>query len=327
MNLLSENFSVDDIRKHVGVSRSCVYKFLKRYRERKTIENLPHTGRPKKTTVRDDRHLIRTVLSNRRQSLGDITNSAHNFIPVSLSSRTIRRRLRQHDFRRRKIAKALTICRQNRKRRVAWCKNKLSWSLEKWNTVIFSDETQVVLDHSRNVFVWRRPSERWRPECLGKLQGRRRISVMFWGCVTYHRVGKLVPVDGIINSEKYINILDENLWPVIAKHFIDRPYIFQDDNAPVHRSKLATNWKTENKINGMTWPAQSSDLNIIENIWRTIKIRLQTKCDEIKTRSDLIDTVVKIWASLHLNYIQSLYHSLPSRLRSVIVAKGYPTKY
>ena len=62
LNLLSEDFSVDDIGKHVGASRSCVYKFLKRYRERKTTENLPQ---PKKTTVRDDRHLIRTVLSNR----------------------------------------------------------------------------------------------------------------------------------------------------------------------------------------------------------------------------------------------------------------------
>ena len=113
-------------------------------------------------------HLIRTVLKNRRQSLQDITNSVNRFASVSVSSRTVRRRLRQREFRRRKIAKKRTIWKENRRRRLAWCKSKLSWSrFDKRNSVIFSDETQVVLDHSKDVFVWRKPSERWRPECLG----------------------------------------------------------------------------------------------------------------------------------------------------------------
>lgn len=38
-------------------------------------------------------------------------------------------------------------------------------------------------------------------------------------------------VKGNFNSEKYIQILDKNLWPVIASHFLDGGYTFQDDNA------------------------------------------------------------------------------------------------
>jgi hypothetical protein len=35
-------------------------------------------------------------------------------------------------------------------------------------------------------------------------------------------VGTLTPVEGNMNSEKYISVLDDNLWPVIARHFSHR---------------------------------------------------------------------------------------------------------
>jgi hypothetical protein len=52
---------------------------------------------------------------------------------------------------------------------------------------------------------------------------------MFWGCITYYGVGTLVAIDGNMNTDKYISILDDNLWPVVVSHFSDRPWIFQDN--------------------------------------------------------------------------------------------------
>jgi len=97
-----------------------------------------------------------------------------------------------------------------------------------------SDESQVVLDHSRNVYLWRQSDEIWFPDCQGKRGGRPRISAMLWDCVTYDGVGTLLPVGGNIDSQKYTQILDANLLPVVAKHFAEKPFIFQDDNAPAH---------------------------------------------------------------------------------------------
>ena len=110
----------------------------------------------------------------------------NNVLPNTISSRTVRRRLRFHGFRRRKIRKTLTIRTENRHRRVHWYRSKLRWTLNRdWKSVIFSDETQVVVDSSNRVYnyVWRRPDEVWRPECLG-LRGNCKLSAMLWGKIS-----------------------------------------------------------------------------------------------------------------------------------------------
>jgi hypothetical protein len=53
---------------------------------------------------------------------------------------------------------------------------------------------------------------------------------MIWGCITWYGVGTLCHVNGNINAEKYISVLDSQLWSVIARHFPDDSYVFQDDN-------------------------------------------------------------------------------------------------
>ena len=121
--------------------------------------------------------------------------------------------------------------------------------------MIFSDETQVKIDSQQRVSVLRKSDEVWR---LGQ-RGNTSVSAMFWGCLTYDGVGTLDAIQGNINSEKYIDCLDRNLWPVIAKIFPTGGYIFQEDNAPVHTSKKSSQWKNENSI-----PVSMSIFVIIE---------------------------------------------------------------
>ena len=42
---------------------------------------------------------------------------------------------------------------------------------------------------------------------------------MFWGCIAYNGVGTIIPINGNMNSVKYIETLDNYLWPVVAKTF------------------------------------------------------------------------------------------------------------
>ena len=65
---------------------------------------------------------------------------------------------------------------------------------------------------------------------------------MIWGCICYDGVGTLTAVEGNINSAKYIDILDKNLWPVVVWYFEGKEYFFVDDNAPVHRAHPIENY-------------------------------------------------------------------------------------
>ena len=127
LKLINEDFTHADVGKYVGVSRLCITRFLERYRRRETVENLPRSGRPPTTSLRDDRHILRVVKSNRRRSLREITSIVNNDLSLPVSSQTIRRHLRACGYRRCKIRKTLMIARVKRLRRLSWCKARLSW--------------------------------------------------------------------------------------------------------------------------------------------------------------------------------------------------------
>ena len=150
---------------------------------------------------------------------------------------------------------------------------------------------------------------------------------MFWGCISYYGVGTLKVVNGNMNSDKYIEVLDECLWPVVARHFANRRWTFQEDNAPCHVSLRSNLWKQDNNVNTLPWPAQSPDINIIENVWKVLKHRVQRRTNEIRNADDLERVVRDIWSCLPLHYIQSLYNSLPRRVCCVLRTRGHITKY
>jgi len=78
-------------------------------------------------------------------------------------------------------------------------------------------------------------------------------------------------VKGNINAQKYIEILDNNIWPLAVRHFPVNDYVFQDDNAPGRQARIVQEFMDENQIVHMDWPAQCPNLNIIKNVCLKIK--------------------------------------------------------
>ena len=105
------------------------------------------------------------------------------------------------------------------------------------------------------VYIWEKDDEKYNPHLICS-RSERKISLMIWGCIFYDGVGTLTAVEGNINAAKCIDILDNNLWPVVVWYFEGKEYSFMDDNAPVHRAHTVENYKEQNKVTSTEWPAQ-----------------------------------------------------------------------
>ena len=102
---------------------------------------------------------------------------------------------------------------------------------------------------------------------------------------------------------------------------------FMQDNAPCHKTKLIDQFFEENGIKTLDWPAQSPDLNPIENLWSLIKRKRQKKYGMPRDKVDLINQLMNIWDELDEDLFKNLAESVERRLDAVIRLGGRQTKY
>ncbi|CAF1559073.1 unnamed protein product [Adineta ricciae] len=147
-----------------------------------------------------------------------------------------------------------------------------------------------------------------------------------WSYITCHGLGPLIIYDGRLNSLQYINILDDHLSTAFQKFPSTQlqKILYQQDNAGPHRSAMTQNYLQENRISLLQWPANSPDLNIMENIWSIVDNRLLKL--PINNIDDLKSALQHVWTEISHNTIEKLFKSMPQRLRQVINFKGFSCK-
>lgn len=291
-----------------------------------TRKKNPGSGRPKKTTVREDRVLKRLAFSNRKQSIRQLANSMNESTGIQLSKRTIRRRLKEFDIRSYPCAKKPLVSRANRSKRRKWALKYSAENMEYWKRVLWSDESRFCMVSDRPQRCLRMPHERLKPECLQSTVKFGGGGIMVWGVFSYNGVGELHWVKGKIDTSHYLRILNQNLFKSIKNLHPDGRYVFQQDNAPVHVSKKAKIWFNRKKLDVMIdWPPQSPDMNPIEHIWEYIARRIER--ETFTKEEDLFNRIKEVWNSLPIDFLHNLVDSIPDRIRELRSRYGGPTSY
>lgn len=326
-SLLLQNLSLSQISKKTGVSRSSI-SGIKKKKGIKSVSNRP--GRRKILSNRDKRRLVSLV---NNQDVGTATQATRILNSSStnktVSPQTVRRALKEegyHSFLKKKKPK---LTARHKRLRLEFAKNYQSWTIEDWKKVVFSDETRVNMLYSDGPeYCWKKKNSpidsRHVKETL-KFGGG---GIMVWACFCFQGVGYETMIQGTMDSDKYIQILEDEYLETLEFYEMDSSTTwFQHDNDPKHTSIKTKNWLNLNLIPVLKWPPQSPDLNPIEMLWFQVKSKLKQYPTLPTSSQELWERFIKEWRDIPTERCQALIRSMPKRIEAVIKAKGGHTKY
>ena len=151
-----------------------------------------------------------------------------------------------------------------------------------------------------------------------------------------------IPQGQTVTAEYYITkILEKEVKPLFSRRSTTEEPVkrklftnnssatFVQDGAPAPRAKATQQWCKRNLPNFIQkdeWPANSPDLNPIENLWSIIDEAAYR--DPIpKTMGGLKSRLRKAWRNIPLASLRELARSMPQRLKNVIQNNGGHSGY
>ena len=233
----------------------------------------------------------------------------------SVSLSTIGRHLRDHGYRSVLLVNIPMLTAKQKQHRVEWTKRHQA---DDRNRTIFTDESSFQL--FRNTI--RRWSKNPESEVKRILKNRQKIhicgTISIKGVVGYHTFRTN------LNGIYFVDILKCHLLPGATMQF-NGDGDFNKILTPKHTSGIAKEFIKNNVPELFEWPANSSDLNPIENSWNVIKRRFETR--KLANIDDLEQFMTEEIEKADSNFLINFVDSMKDRPLAVISSNGERIKF
>lgn len=311
-----KGMSLRDIGTRIKRSKDAVHHYVTKGQK---YGDMSKAGRKKILAPRDVRR-IHAKLSNGAIGIPKIKHDLN----LTASVPTIWRAI--NNSKRLVYKKKLTkypLSKKNKMDRLAFAKKNMSMG-EKWNYAVFSDEKKFNLDGPDG---WNYYGHDLRKD--EQLFSKRYAgggSVMCWAAFNSFGKSNLYFVEGNLNHEQYIHILETTLLPFKSK-FCKNNWIFQHDNATPHKHSKTKEWFLRKNIEVLDWPPYSPDLNPIENLWGILARKVYANGRQFSNQKELVKAIQDCWNEISLNELKSLTENMSDRIFDLINCNGSYTKY
>ncbi|GFT45924.1 transposable element Tcb1 transposase [Trichonephila clavipes] len=129
-----------EVSEKLGIALSVISRLWQRFQDDGNVSRCYSTGRPRVTTLNEDRYLAATAKRNRRSTASDLSRQLSSATGTTVSRQTVCRRLGHICLYARRPVRCVPLTATHCRLRLTWNREHALWTPQQWSCVMFSDE-------------------------------------------------------------------------------------------------------------------------------------------------------------------------------------------
>lgn len=316
-----------------GWNHVTVNRLIAKIRATGSVARKTGSGRPKTVCTEENKDRVEELIQSQEENPGSHKSLREVASDLEVSKSSVQRMAKSRDL---QPFKRIHVSRRDQKvrgKRKTRCRNLNDrYSVADVKKIIFTDEKDFTLEIAKNRQNDRVYGKRKRdihPSRLYHESSRFSKKIMVSAGVSWKGKTNIhfIDTDRVkVNSENYMKLLDDNLLPDCRRLYPGNDYVFQQDGAPSHTSRVTQAYledATPEFIKKDEWPPQSPDCNPMDYaIWDSLKEKVYEGRRDKFTEQALKDSILASWERISLEEIRKSISAWKKRLRCVVEEDG-----
>lgn len=309
------------IAKRMKITERTVSLVLKKNRETGDVKDRPGRGRKRILSELDIKEIVRQA--KRGKPATEIARLHNRKSKKHISENTVRGVLHQKGMVNLKDQPVEALSQANKEARVEYANDMEGYN---WKSVLFSDEKTFPLSFPLQR-RWQFPGHRAKKQVV-----RHPKKINVWGACGYYVKASLSFFDGTMDGRLYRKVIrsklqqDKLVFSNDCPLKIRKKWVYLQDNARPHIAAESREVLEELVGTRMVpHPANSPDLNPMEDVWSWLVQRLATT--NVTTIKGLKSKITSLYDSMPWSVIRKSVDSMPRRLKACLEADGARVPY